>query len=76
MLAVVDRLVTDYADSISAGTVARCVRSCLDDLAGSALTDGLPEIVERLARCRLDQAIELQTMPVQSQDLTLLEVPA
>ena len=61
LLPVVDRLLAEFERTFSAGSVARCVQGCADDLAGSALTDGLPEVVERLARFRLQQAAELAT---------------
>ena len=75
MLVVVDRLVHDYADSFPAGAVARCVRSCVDDLAGSALTESLPDVVERLARFRLDQTAELGS-PVVPAQTSFVGVPA
>lgn len=53
LLAVSDRLTEEFRDQLSAGSVSRCVASCCLDLRGSGLREGLPEMVERLARQRL-----------------------
>lgn len=54
--AAVVRLSGEYSGRIGHGAVARVVRDCRRDLGGSPV-GALPELVERLARYRLDRCI-------------------
>jgi hypothetical protein len=49
LLEVIERLVDEFADTLDRVTVARVVRDCHRDLAGSPVA-AIPELVERLAR--------------------------
>ncbi|RZU30580.1 three-helix bundle dimerization domain-containing protein [Blastococcus saxobsidens] len=52
----VDRLHVEYAGRLRPQLVVRVVRDCRKDLGGSPV-GALPELVERLARYRLDRHI-------------------
>lgn len=48
------RLLPEFGHRLDQDVVVRVVRSCRSDLSGTP-ADALPELVERLARYRLDQ---------------------
>ena len=52
----VDRLVEEFSDRLRRQLIVRVVRDCRRDLGGSPV-GALPELVERLARIRLAEAI-------------------
>ncbi|SDY52326.1 hypothetical protein SAMN05661080_03735 [Modestobacter sp. DSM 44400] len=51
----VSRLVVEFGQRLDQQVVVGVVRSCREDLSGTP-ADALPELVERLARYRLDPA--------------------
>jgi hypothetical protein len=52
----VTRLSAEFSDRVRRPLIARVVRDCRRDLGGSPV-GALPELVERLARIRLSEAI-------------------
>ena len=52
----VDRLAEEFSDRLRRQLIVRVVRDCRRDLGGSPV-GALPELVERLARIRLAEAI-------------------
>ena len=52
----VDRLAEEFSDRLRRPLIVRIVRDCRRDLGGSPV-GALPELVERLARIRLAEAI-------------------
>lgn len=56
------RLLAEFGALVAQTTVTRVVRSCRDDLRG-APPGALPELVERLARQRLHQTLQLGADP-------------
>jgi hypothetical protein len=52
----VDRLAAEFSDRLRRQLIVRVVRDCRRDLGGSPV-GALPELVERLARIRLAEAI-------------------
>jgi hypothetical protein len=52
----VDRLTEEFSDRLRRQLIVRVVRDCRRDLGGSPV-GALPELVERLARIRLAEAI-------------------
>jgi hypothetical protein len=52
----VDRLAEEFSDRLRRPLIVRVVRDCRRDLGGSPV-GALPELVERLARIRLTEAI-------------------
>jgi hypothetical protein len=54
----VARLAAEFSDRLRPQLIVRVVRDCRRDLGGSPV-GALPELVERLARIRLSEAITL-----------------
>jgi hypothetical protein len=52
----VDRLAEEFSDRVRRQLIVRVVRDCRRDLGGSPV-GALPELVERLARIRLAEAV-------------------
>jgi hypothetical protein len=52
----VDRLAEEFSDRLRRQLIVRVVRDCRRDLGGSPV-GALPELVERLARIRLAEAV-------------------
>jgi hypothetical protein len=52
----VDRLTEEFSDRLRPQLIVRVVRDCRRDLGGSPV-GALPELVERLARIRLAEAV-------------------
>jgi hypothetical protein len=52
----VDRLTEEFSDRVRRQLIVRVVRDCRRDLGGSPV-GALPELVERLARIRLAEAV-------------------
>jgi hypothetical protein len=52
----VDRLTQEFSDQLRRPLIVRVVRDCRRDLGGSPI-GAMPELVERLARIRLEEAV-------------------
>jgi hypothetical protein len=52
----VDRLALEFSDQVRRPLIMRVVRNCRRDLGGSPV-GAMPELVERLARYRLQESI-------------------
>ena len=54
---IVERLLFEFEASLSLGDITGVVQQCRQDLAGSPPA-AMPELLERLARCRLSTRVD------------------
>lgn len=59
---VTERLMAEFEDQLGLDQISRVVTSCRHDLEGTS-AGALPELVERLARQRLLDALESSVLP-------------